>query len=178
MEETDALEKEIARLEGILASRAKIQKLIVKDLQRVMKQYPAPRRSEIVYQNQIEMEEEEEEIARYPVSLFLTRDGYLKKITPASLRMNSEQKYKEEDGLLQRLEADNADELLLLTNRQQAYKLRLHELDDSKASALGEFLPARLSMAEGERPLFALLPGAYDGYLITVFANGKAPRWR
>ena len=176
VEETDALEKEIARLEGILASRAKIQKLIVKDLQRVMKQYPAPRRSEIVYQNQIEMEEEEEEIARYPVSLFLTRDGYLKKITPASLRMNSEQKYKEEDGLLQRLEADNADELLLLTNRQQAYKLRLHELDDSKASALGEFLPARLSMAEGERPLFALLPGAYDGYLITVFANGKAAK--
>ena len=176
-QEVDTLEDEIADLEDMVNSPKRIKKCITQELQDVKKKYGAPRRTEIIYDFQpAEPEREEDETPSYPVHLFISREGYLKKITPQSLRMASEQKYKEGDGPFQQWEANNADELLVFTDRQQCYKTRLSEFDDTKASALGDYLPSKLGMDPEEKAIWACLPGDYTKQLLFFFENGKAAR--
>lgn len=177
IEETDGLEKEIARLEGILNSNAKVRRLMIRELENIIKKYPSPRRSVILDADSVEQFDAEDHIEDYPVHLFLTREGYFKKITVQSLRGSSEQKYKEGDGLRQTFDATNKQEILFFTDRQQVYKAHLYDFDDTKASVLGEYLPAKLGMDEDEHAVFMLLPGGYTGSLLIVFENGKAARF-
>lgn len=176
LQETEELEREIDRLEDILGNRSKVQKLIVGELEEILKKYPTKRRTDIVYDHEDEAPESQNEAESYPVQIFLSREGYFKKITPASLRMSAEQKFKEGDALRQSFEADNRDEVIFLTDRQQAYKARLSEFGDTKASVLGDYLPQKLGMDEGENPVFLFLPGDYSGSLLLVFENGKAAK--
>ena len=177
VEETSALEEEIADLKDIINSPGRIKAIITGELEAVKKKYAVPRRTEIVYEHRLEeIMQPEEEVSDYPVNLFLSREGYLKKITPQSLRMASEQKYKEGDGPFLQWEASNRDELLVFTDRQQCYKTRLSDFDDSKASVLGEFLPTRLAMEQEEKVLWACIPGDYSAHLLFFFENGKAAR--
>ncbi len=120
---------------------------------------------------------EEDHIEDYPVLLFLTREGYFKKITPQSWRMSQDHKLKEGDEVVWTAEATNKSEIIFFTSMQQAYKARLYDFDDSKASVLGDYLPAKLGMDEGETPLYAMLPGDYKGSMVVAFQNGKAARF-
>ncbi len=174
--ETEDLEAAIEDLEATLASRRRIKSLIIDELRQIIKKYPSPRRSPIVYADEIEEFDEDEAVPDYPVTIFLSREGYLKKITAQSLRMSGEQKYKDGDGLRLSFEASNRGELLVLTDRQQMYKVRIAELEETKASALGLYLPTRLGMDEGENVLTILDPGDYRGELLFFFENGKAAR--
>ncbi len=174
--ETDELEAEIKRLEDILGSRDKLRAIIIRELETIIKKYPTSRHTSIVYEHEVEEYDESQSIENYPVHLFLTREGYFKKITPQSLRMSGEHKLKEGDEIRFAFEGQNAAEIVFLTNRCQAYKARLHEFDDAKASALGDFLPQKLGMDEGEAPVFAFLPGDYQGSLVYIFENGKVAR--
>ena len=177
IDEVDQLEAEIADLQDIVNSPARIKKIITGELEAVKKKYAAPRRTEIVYDYQAAAEEEgEDETPDYPVHVFCSKEGYLKKITPQSLRMSSEQKYKEGDGPYLQWEASNRDELLVFTDRQQCYKTRMSDFDDSKASVLGDYLPTKLAMEPEERVVWACIPGDYSGQLLFFFANGKAAR--
>ena len=177
IQETDQLEKDIADLKDLVAKPARIRKEIVRQLEQVKKAYAQPRRTEILYEHETAAEQDpEEEIPDYPVHVFVSREGYLKKITPQSLRMSGEQRYKEGDGPAQEWETGNADELLVFTDRQQCYKTRLSEFDDAKASLLGDYLPAKLEMEEGESVVWACLAGDYTGQILFFFENGKAAR--
>ena len=176
LQEVKDLQDEINRLEDLLSSKAKLQKYIIRELEDIIKKYPTQRHTQIVYGDQVEEYDESQQIEDYPVRIFLSREGYFKKITPQSLRVSSEQKFKEGDALRQSLEATNKADVIFLTNRCQAYKARLFEFDDSKASVLGDYLPQKLGMDEGESPIFVLLPGDYKGNLISVFENGKAAK--
>ena len=177
VEETSTLEDEIADLKDIVDNPSRVKKIIADELAEVKKKYAVPRRTEIVYEYQASAEPEtEEDTPDYPVHIFLSREGYLKKITPQSLRMASEQKYKEGDGLAQSWEANNKDELMVFTDRQQCYKARLSDFADTKASALGDYLPSKLSFDEGESVVWACLPGDYSAHLLFFFENGKAAR--
>ena len=174
--ETDALRDEIDDLEDTLNDPRRVKKILVDELTAAAKKYGEPRKTEILYEHQqLELPEEEPE-AEYPVRLFLSREGYLKKITPQSLRMSGEQKYKEGDGPWQSFETTSNAELMLFTDRCQVYKVRLGEFEDSKASVLGDYLPAKLKMDEGESVIYALLPGDYAGSLLFLYENGKAAR--
>ncbi len=176
-QEVDTLEDEIADLEDIVNSPKRIRKIIVDELTEVKKKYAQPRRTQIVYDHMDEpVMTVEDETPDYPVHLFFSQEGYLKKITPQSLRMASDQKYKEGDGPLLQWEANNRDELLVFTDKQQCYKTRLADFDDTKASALGDYLPSKLSMDPEERALWACIPGDYSGHLLFFFENGKAAR--
>ncbi|WP_303436929.1 DNA topoisomerase (ATP-hydrolyzing) subunit A [uncultured Oscillibacter sp.] len=175
--ETAALQDEIEDLEDILNSPKRVKKIIVEELNEAAKKYGEPRRTSIVYGHEIEVYDETEQVEEYPVHLFLSREGYFKKITPQSLRMNGEQKFKEGDGLRQSFEATSAAEIMFFTNRCQVYKTRLSEFDDSKASVLGDYLPSKLGMDPGESVVYAVLPGTdYAGALLFFFENGKAAR--
>ncbi len=173
LSETDQLASEIERLEAIFGSKAKILALIVSELEAVIKKYPTSRRTAIVHESDEEEYVESRDIEDYPVHVFLTRSGYLKKITPLSLRMSGEQKLKDGDEISQTFETTNREMAIIITNRAQAYKARLHELSDSKASVLGDFLPQALGMDDGELPVFMTLAGSYTGNLVFVFENGK-----
>ena len=153
------------------------KKVIVSELQAVKKKYcPAPPH-QIVYDFSSEAQiDPEEEIPDYPVHVFLSREGYFKKITPQSLRMSGEQKYKEGDGPFLQWEGSNRDEFLVFTDRQQCYKSRLSDFGDTKASVLGEYLPTRLGMDQGENPIWACITGDYSGHLLFFFENGKVAR--
>ena len=175
-EETDALEKDIADLEDILSSPRRVKKLIVDELKEINAKYPMPRKTGIVYAEDAEVELDEPEVENYPVTLFLSHEGYFKKITPQSLRMSGEQKYKENDGPAQEFEAENRDDLLIFTDKQQVYKVRVADFEDTKASVLGVYLPTRLEMDEGENVLCMIKPGDYSGDLLLFFENGKAAR--
>ena len=175
-QEVEALEGEIADLQATVNDPKRIRKIITKELTDVKKKYAQPRRTDIVYEHMLEEEPQEDETPDYPVNLFLSREGYLKKITPQSLRMASDQKYKEGDGPFLQWEATNRDELLVFTDKQQCYKTRLSEFDDSKASVLGDYLPTKLAMEAEERVLWACIPGDYSGQLLFFFENGKVAR--
>ena len=141
------------------------------------KKYGEPRRTSIVYSHEIETYVEEAQVEDYSVHVFLSREGYFKKITPASLRMAADQKYKDGDGLSQTFETTNGAEIMFFTDQHQVYKTRLSEFEDSKASVLGEYLPAKLGMDPGESVIYAVLPGAdYAGALLFFFENGKVAR--
>ncbi len=175
--EIATLEKEIHSLETTVKSPKRIQNLIAKELREVKEKYGTPRQTEIVKDHQDEVEDDVDNGApSYQVHLFLSQGGYLKKITPQSLRMASEQKYKDGDGPGQQWEADNQDELMVFTDKQQCYKTFLSEFDDSKASILGDYLPTKLGMDADEKVLWACLPGDYSGDLVFFFENGKAAR--
>ena len=176
-QETEALEKEIAKLEEIVKSKAKIRNIIVKELEQVIKKYPSERKTRIVTAEAVSEFDEEDHIEDYPVLLFLTREGYFKKITPQSWRMSQEHKLKEGDEVAWEAEATNKTEIIFFTNMQQAYKARLYDFDDCKASVLGDYLASKLGMDEGETPVYALLPGDYKGNMVIVFQNGKAARF-
>ena len=176
-QETEALRDEIDDLEDTLNSPQRVKKIIIGELEDVKKKYAVPRRTTIVYGHEVEEYQEEDDIPDYPVHVFLSREGYFKKITPASLRMSSEQKYKEEDGLRQSFEANNSDEIMFFTDKCQVYKTRLSEFEDTKASVLGDYLPTKLGMDSEERVVFCHLPGAdYGGYLLFFFENGKGAK--
>ena len=174
--ETDELEKDIQELESTLNNRRKIKAIIVDELKQINKKYPTPRRTEIVYADEIEEFDETETVEDYPVTLFLSQEGYFKKITAQSLRMSGEQKYKEGDSLRLSFESSNRRELLIFTDRQQIYKVKLADLEDGKASSLGTYLPTKLQMDEGENVLSMLDPGYYSKQVLLVFENGKAAR--
>ena len=174
--ETEDLQKEIADLEDTLQKPARIRKIIVGELEQVRKKYAVPRRTELLYGHEVEEYVEDDQPEDYPVTVFLSREGYFKKITPKSLRMSGEQKYKEGDGLRQQVETGNNAEIMFFTDRCQVYKTRVSEFGDSKASVLGDYLPGRLAMDEGERVIFMVLPGDYSGCLLFFYENGKAAR--
>jgi len=175
-QEIDQLFNDIADLRDIVARPARRKKIITEELKAVKKKYAMERRTEILYDFEEETAEPVAEIPDYPVHLFLSREGYFKKITPQSLRMSGEHKYKEGDGPFLQWEASNRDEIMFFTDRQQCYKTFLYEFADTKASVLGSFLPSALGMEEGESVLWACLPGDYTGNLLFFFANGKAAR--
>ena len=174
--ETDELAQEIQELESILADSRKIKNIIIGELREINKKYKTPRRTAIIYEDQVEQYDEEDQIEDYPVHIFLTREGYFKKITPQSLRMSGEQKVKEGDTVAMTTECTNKSEIIFLTDKVQAYKCRLHEFDDGKASLLGDYLPQKLQMSDGERVIFCFLPGDYSGHLLYVYENGKVAK--
>lgn len=175
-EEVGQLEKDIAELQGILDSKAKVKGIIIKELQAVAKQYGQPRRTMLLYSDELEEYREEEEIPDYPVHLFFTRDGYFKKITPQSLRMSGEQKLKEGDEVVQQLESTNNVDLLFFTDRAQVYKAKASDFGDTKASVLGEYIPAKLGMDEGENAIYMAVTKDYSGYMLFFFENGKVAK--
>ena len=176
--ETDALRDEIDDLEDLLNSPQRVKKVIVEELNAAAKKYGEPRRTSIVYPHEItSYTPEEEQKEEYPVTVFLSREGYFKKITPASLRMNNEQKFKEGDALRQSFETTSNAEAMFFTDQCQVYKTRLGEFDDAKASVLGDYLPTKLKMDAGENVIFMVLPGPdYAGSLLFFYENGKAAR--
>ena len=176
--ETDALRDEIDDLEDPLNSPKRVKKVIVEELNAAAKKYGEPRRTSIVYPHEItSYTPEEEQKEEYPVTVFLSREGYFKKITPASLRMNSEQKFKEGDALRQTFETTSNAEAMFFTDQCQVYKTRLGEFDDAKASVLGDYLPTKLKMDAGENVIFMVLPGVdYAGSLLFFYENGKVAR--
>lgn len=176
VQETDALRDEIEDLEDILAKPQRIRKILVDELTAVAAKYGEPRRTTIVYGHELPVYEEEQ-AEEYPVHVFLSREGYFKKISPQSLRMSSDQKFKEGDSLRQSFETTSNAEIMFFTDQHQVYKTRLGEFEDSKASVLGEYLPAKLGMDPGESVIYAVLPGAdYAGALLFFFENGKVAR--
>ena len=177
IEEVAGLEEEIADLQDIVNNPGRIKKIISQELSAVKKKYASPRRTEIVYDYQAAgAVEEEDETPDYPVHVFCSREGYFKKITPQSLRMSSEQKYKEWDGPYLYWEGNNRDMLLVFTDKQQCYKAPLSEFDDAKASVLGDFLPTKLGMDPGESFVWACLTSDYSGHILFFFENGKVAR--
>lgn len=168
-----ALENEIAELEEVLSSEKKKKQIIISELQNVIKKYDTGRKSEILYEIPEDIETEEPEVADYPVTVFLTHGGYLKKIKTANLRMSGEQKVKEGDAVSRSVECSNKDELLVFTSKHQVYKAKLDDFPDTKASVLGEYLPGKLEMEEGETALYTAVIRKYQGYMIFVFENGK-----
>ena len=176
VEETASLEAEIEDLEDTLARPSRIRKIIVTELEDVRKKYAEPRRTGILYDYAEDAESEEDAIEDYPVTLFLSQHGYFKKITPQSLRMSGEQKFKEDDALSMSVESSNAAELMFFTDKAQVYKTRASDFADGKASQLGDYLPAKLGMDEGESVMGMVLPGDYSGYMIFFFENGKAAK--
>ena len=167
------LRADIEDMEDILSSKARIKKIIVSELQDVVKKYDKPRRSEILYAEGLEDDEPVEEIPDYPVHLFFTKDGYFKKITPQSLRMSGEQKLKDGDSVVQTLEATNNTDLLFFTDRCQVYKAKAADFDDTKASVLGDFVPTHLHMDPGESAIYMAVTTDYKGYMLFFFENGK-----
>ncbi|WP_444657943.1 DNA gyrase subunit A [Caproiciproducens sp. R2] len=175
-EEIGQLEKEIAELQSVLDSKSKVKSIIISELDAVAKKYGQPRKTMMIYQNEIEEYSAEEEVADYPVNLFFTRDGYFKKITPLSLRMSGEQKLKEDDEVVQHIEDSNSADLLFFTDRCQVYKAKANDFGDTKASVLGEYIPAKLGIDEGENALYMAVTHDYDGYMLFFFENGKAAK--
>ncbi len=171
------LEKEIADLRDTLNSHRKLKNVIIKELQQVSDKYAQMRKTEIIYEiQQIQPEDEEEQIPDYPVTLFISKEGYLKKITAQSLRMSGEQKFKEGDSLAFSCETTNKAELLVFTNQYQCYKTRLSDFEDGKASQLGDYLPQKLGMDAGETVLQVILPEDYKGFVLFFFENGKGAK--
>ena len=176
VQETDALRDEIEDLEDTLAKPQRIRKILVDELTAVAAKYGEPRRTTLVYGHELPVYEEEQ-AEEYPVHVFLSREGYFKKISPQSLRMSSDQKFKEGDSLRQSFETTSNAEIMFFTDQHQVYKTRLGEFEDSKASVLGEYLPAKLGMDPGESVIYAVLPGTdYAGALLFFFENGKVAR--
>ena len=174
--EIEELERDIAELEDTLKNRRKVKAIISSELKAIIKKYPSPRRTGIVYASEIEEEPEDDPTEDYPVNVFLSNEGYLKKITPQSLRMSGEQKYKDGDGPKLSFESTNRAELLVFTDRQRVYKTKLSDFADTKASALGTYLPSQLEMDDGERVFTVILPGDYKKDLLLFFENGKIAR--
>ena len=173
-EDIEKLRAEIEDMEDILASRSRVKKIIVNELSDVVKNYDKPRRSEIIYTSDIDDESEpDEEIPNYPVTLFFTKEGYFKKITPQSLRMSGEQKLKENDEIVETVEAANNTELLFFTDKCRVYKAKAADFDDSKASVLGDYVASKLEMEPDENAVYMAVTTDYKGFMLFFFENGK-----
>lgn len=172
----EQLRKDIEDMEDILSSKSRVKKIIIAELKEVVEKYDKPRRTEIIYADVEEEYDEVEEIPDYPVTLFFTKEGYFKKITPASLRMNSEQKTKEGDYVVQEIEATNNTDLLFFTNQCQVYKAKAYEFSDTKASVLGDFVASKLNMDKDETAIYMALTTDYKGYMLFFFENGKVAK--
>lgn len=171
--EIEALEKEIAELDEILKSKTRIKTIIVKELKEIAEKYGQPRKSIIIYEDTVSYTEEKDDVPDYPVNLFFTKEGYFKKITPQSLRMSSNHKLKDGDEIAQTCEFSNNGELLFFTDKCQVYKAKAADFTDTKASALGEYVPAKLGMDEGENAVYMVATKDYKGMLMFAFENGK-----
>ena len=176
IEDIGQLEKDIAELEEIVGSTAKIKKIIIKELETIIKKYGQPRKSMIIYADEMEEEEVVEEVPDYAVNLFFTKEGYFKKITPLSLRMGGEHKFKEGDGILQHFETTNNTDLIFFTDKCQAYKTKAPMFSDTKASVLGEYIPSKLEFDEGENAIYMIPTKDYKGYVFFFFENGKTAK--
>lgn len=171
--EIEALEKEIAELDEILKSKTRIKTIIVKELKEIAEKYGQPRKSIIIYEDIVSYTEEKDDVPDYPVNLFFTKEGYFKKITPQSLRMSSNHQLKDGDEIAQTCEFSNNGELLFFTDKCQVYKAKAADFADTKASALGEYVPAKLGMDEGENAVYMVATKDYKGMLLFAFENGK-----
>ena len=177
LQDIEDLEKSIAEMKDTLSSKAKLRKVIVNELQQVAKKYGQERRTDLLDVSSIEEESVEESVPDYPVTVFFTKEGYFKKITPQSLRMSAEQKLKDGDALILTMETSNAKELLFFTDKMQVYKARVSDFNDTKASVLGDYVPSKLSMEEGESTVFcAVTDASYAGSMLFLFQNGKAAK--
>ena len=170
------LEKEIADLDEILKSKSRIKTIIVKELKEVAEKYGQPRKSIIIYNDTSKYEEEIQEIPDYPVTFFFTKEGYFKKITPQSLRMSGAQKLKEGDEITQTIEFSNNCDLLFFSDKSQVYKAKASDFSDTKASVLGDYVAAKLSMDEGENVVYMVATKDYKGVLLFAFENGKVAK--
>ena len=177
-EEIQKLERDIAEMEAILKSAARIRGIIIGELQEISKKYGQPRRSQLLYASEIEeaAAEAEEEIPDYPCTLFFTAEGYFKKITPQSLRMSSEHKLKEGDRIIQTVETTNSRDLLFFTDKATVYKAKAADFADTKASAMGDYVATKLGFDEGENAVYMVVTTDYSGYLLFFFENGKAAK--
>ena len=174
---TSQLEQEIEELQDTLNSPRKLKNVIIQELRQVSEKFGQPRKTEILYNiEEAEPENEEESVPDYPVTVFVSKEGYLKKITAQSLRMSGEQKFKEGDSLAYSREATNREELLVFTDRFQCYKTRLSDFEDGKASLLGDYLPQKLGMDPGENILQVIFPGDGKGFVLFFFENGKVAK--
>ena len=176
LQDVERLERDIAEMESILASKTKVKNILTDELSAVSKKYGKPRKTEIVYTADFEVEDEETPIPDYPVHLFFTKEGYFKKITPLSLRMGGNQKLKEGDCLLIAKDSSNSADLLVFTNKCQVYKARAADFEDSKASVLGDFVATKLGMDSGETAIYMAVTADYSGYMLFLFENGKAAK--
>ncbi len=172
----EQLRKDIEDMEDILSSKSRVKKIIIAELKEVIEKYDKPRRSEIIYAEAEEFEEEIELVPDYPVHLFFTKEGYFKKITPQSLRMSGEQKLKEGDEITQTVEATNNTELLFFTDKCRVYKAKASDFGDTKASVLGEFVASALEMEQGENAVYMAATTDYKGYMLFFFENGKVAK--
>ena len=176
LQDIDRLEEAIKDLNDILENPKRIKQIIIYELKEVVKKYAKPRKTEIIYSVELEEETVEPDIPEYPVTVFFTKGGYFKKITPLSLRMSSTQKLKDGDEIAQTVETTNSAELLFFTNKCQVYKSRACDFDDTKASVLGDYVAAKLEMEEGELPVYMAVTSDYSGYMMFFFENGKAAK--
>ncbi len=176
LSDIENLKEQIAQMNDILSSKNKIKKVIIKELVEVSKKYGMDRKSEISYAYEESNESEEENIPDYPVTLFFTKEGYFKKITPLSLRMSGEHKLKDGDEIVQTVETSNNRELLFFTDKCQVYKAKVSEFSDTKASVLGDFIPGRLGFDENENAEYMVVTSDYSGNMLFFFENGKAAK--
>lgn len=176
IKDVEDLESEIADLEKIIGSQTRIKKIIVSELENVVKKYSIPRKSEILYDFSVDSQDDEEEIQSYPVTLFYTNDGYIKKIKTANLRMSGEQKLKDGDQIIRTEECDNTEELLFFTDKVQVYKAKLNDFEDTKASVLGDYVPSKLGLDPEEKVLYMAIVKEYSGYMMMFFENGKVAK--
>lgn len=172
-DEIDSLMKDIAELEAVLASKSRVKTIIIRELEDVIKKHGRPRKSIIIYADEIEDIEITEEVPDYPVNIFFTKEGYFKKITPQSLRMSGEQKLKEGDSMEIQLESSNNTELLFFSDNSQVYKGRASDFPDTKASVLGDYVPAKMQMDENAKAVCMVATKDYSGYMMFFFENGK-----
>lgn len=175
-EEIAQLIKDIAEMEDILKDPRKINLIIIDELKEVIAKYQQPRRTMFIYSDDVEEEEVEEEVPDYPVNIFLTKEGYFKKITPQSLRMSGEHKLKENDEIEVHIESTNSVEILFFTDKQQVYKTRASEFEDTKTSVLGDYVPAKLSFDPEEKIVAMVLTKDYSGHMLFFFDNGKVAK--
>lgn len=176
LNDIESLTSQIAEMQDVLSSKAKIKKIIVKELKEVIEKYGQERRSEICYAADIEEEVEEETVPDYPVTVFFTKEGYFKKITPLSLRMSGDHKLKEGDRITQTIETTNAKELLFFTDKCQVYKAKVADFADTKASVLGEFVASKLGADQDEKMIYTVVTDDYSGYMLFFFENGKVAK--
>ena len=176
LQDIEKLEDAIKDLNDILDNPKRIKQIIIFELKEVVKKYSMPRKTEIIYSSEIDDTPFEEEVPDYPVNIFFTRQGYFKKITPLSLRMSGANKLKDGDEIAQTFETTNAKELLFFTNKCQVYKTSAAAFEDTKASVLGDYIPAKLEMEDGEFPIYLAVTGDYSGYMMFFFENGKAAK--
>lgn len=177
IQDIEDLEKQIADMEDLLSSKAKIKQVLIRELQEVAKKYGQPRKTTLIYAEDILVAEDvKEEIPDYPCTLFFTAEGYFKKITPQSLRMSSEHKLKEGDRIAQAVEASNNRDLLFFSNKGTVYKAKASDFGDTKASAMGDFVATKLGFDEGETAIHMVVTTDYSGYLLFFFENGKVAK--